>query len=448
MFGTEFRPLTFDSVYGLSIIKKILIGDLRSNSFDSGYLFVGPYSSGKTTLSRLFARSILCESRQSDMSPCNTCQSCKDFLANKHSGYLEIDAANNGTKDRIQEIKELLKYESITGKRIILFDEAQNITKEGKDALLLQLEMDDPNVVIIFCTTEVDKMPSALKSRCCDFRIPEPSEKDIIQKLVNICEIKAIKYDRDALHIIVRAVGRHYRDAENKLRQISLLGDVNMENVKSVVSLYDNEIAIMLLALPNDLSASLKTAENLISLMDIRQIYASILRLINDSIKSMSGITYESADYSSIVTSLRNGFGNVLFEMLDFVLGKNRLNDVTIFQSDILILHYKFLKGGFKFKAFDVPEQVSQVKKRVDTQDEGREILDNKNLQPWERDDKLRNLKAKKLHTEKNERVTETVSKVWGPDIKSKIPEQPQRTNLTKEQFGQIIGGASEPDRI
>jgi DNA polymerase-3 subunit gamma/tau len=450
MFGIEFRPLTFDSVYGLPVVKKILKGYLKADSYDSGYLFVGPYSSGKTTLSRLFARSILCEDRLPDMSPCNECPSCTNFLANKHPGYLEIDAANNGTKDRIQEIKEILKYESISGKKIILFDEAQNITKEGKDALLLQLESGDPNVIIIFCTTEVDKMPSTIRSRCCDFRLPEPSEKDIIQKLIKICELKDLKYEMDALHIILRATGRHYRDAENKMRQVSMLGDVSIENVKLVVSLYDNEISAMLLALPSDLSTAIRMSEKLISFMDIRQMYDSILRLLNDSIKNMNGVTFESADYTNIIGSLRNSFGNTLFEILDYVLNKNRLNEVTVFQSDILILHYKFLKGGIKFKAFDAPEEVTQVKKRTDTQDEGREILDDKTLQPWEKDDKLRVLKAKKLQTEKVEQVTETVSKVWGPEMKSKVPEQPIKSNssITKEQFTQIVGGIIEPDRI
>jgi len=448
MFGIEFRPLTFDSVYGLPVTKRILKGYLKTNTFDPGYLFVGPYSSGKTTLSRLFARSILCENRLPDMSPCNECPSCTNFLANKHPGYLEIDAANNGTKDRIQEIKEILKYESITGKKIILFDEAQNITKEGKDALLLQLECGDPNVIIIFCTTEVDKMPSTIRSRCCDFRLPEPTEKDIIQKLEKICELKGLKYEIDALHIILRAVGRHYRDAENKLRQVSMLGDINKDNVKSVVSLYDNEVAAMLLALPSELSTAIRMSEKLISSMDIRHMYESILRLLNDSIKNMNGVTFESADYNNIVSSLRNSFGNTLFEILDYVLNKNRLNEVTVFQSDILILHYKFLKGGIKFKAFDAPVEVVQAKKRTDTQDDGREILEDKTLEPWEKDDKLRGLKAKKLLTEKNEQVTETVSKVWGPETKSKVPEQPKKSTISKEQFTQIIGGIIESDRI
>jgi DNA polymerase III subunit gamma/tau len=448
MFGIEFRPLTFDNVFGLSVTKKILIGNIKSNTYNPGYLFVGPYSSGKTTISRLFARSILCTNRQPDMSPCNTCESCLAFLENRHPGYLEIDAANNGTKDRIQEIKEILRYESISGKKIILFDEAQNITKEGKDALLLQLELGDPNVILIFCTTEADKMPSTISSRCCDFRLPEPSVKDIVLKLQKICDIKKIKYEKDALQIIVRAVGRHYRDAEIRLGQIAALGDVTIDNVESVVSLYDNSVAQMLLELPKNLSAAINIAEVLITMMDIKQIYESILRLLNDSIKAMHGVAYDSVDYTSITNALKNNFGNTLFEILDYILNKNKLNDVTMFQSDILILHYKFLKGGFKFKAFEAPEEVNQVKKRVDTQDEGRDILEDKSLEPWEKDDRMRDLKNRRLNSEQNEKVTETVSKVWGPDKKSKVPEQPKKSEISKEQFTRIVGGVSEPDRI
>ena len=448
MFGIAFRPLTFESVYGVPVAKKILQGYIKAQSYDPGYLFVGPYSSGKTTLSRIFARSILCTSRLPDMSPCNTCPSCKAFLENRHPGYLEIDAANNGTKDRIIEIKEMLKYESIAGRKIILFDEAHNITKEGKDALLLQLETGDPNITLIFCTTEVDKMPDTIRSRCTDFRLPKPSEKDIIQKLIGICDNKKLKYEKEALNLIVRSVGRHFRDAENKLRQISMLGDITLDNTKDVVTLYDDEIVTMLLALPNDLSTAIRITDSLMTKMDIRLIYESILKLLNDGIKSLNGVSFESEQYGALVTTLKNGFGQVLFELLDFILNKNRLNDSAMFQSDILILHYKFMKGGFKFKAFDIPEEVDRAKKRATNQDEGREILENKSLQPWEKDDLLRGIKYKRLQTGQSEKVVEAVSKKWGPEKKDKVPEQPQKTKLSPEQFSQIIGGSVEPDRI
>ena len=150
MFGIKYRPLSFKGIYGLPVVKKVLQKILSTGVYDPGYLFEGAYSSGKTTISRIFARSILCENRLEDMSPCNVCESCRAFLENRHMDYIEIDAANNGTKDKIQDIKELIKYESITGTKIILYDEAHNISKDGKDALLAQLEKEDSNVIIIF----------------------------------------------------------------------------------------------------------------------------------------------------------------------------------------------------------------------------------------------------------------------------------------------------------
>jgi hypothetical protein len=205
----------------------------------------------------------------------------------------------------------------------------------------------------------------------------------------------------------------------------------------------------MLLALPNNLSAAVKTSESLMEAMDIRQIYNSTLRLLNDAIKSTCGVVFDSSDYTKIVNSLRNNFGNTLFELLDYIMCKERLNDVTMFQSDILILHYKFVKGGFKFKAFEAPvEQVDRNKKRADDQNEGRDILQDKSLEPWEKDDKLRSLKIKKLQSEKNEKVPEMVSKKWGPEIKDGVPDQPEKSKLTKEQFTEIVGGAVESEKI
>lgn len=85
MFGTKYRPLDFDSVFGLDDIKDILKAIIKSDQYDPAYLFEGDYSSGKTTLGRLFSRSILCHNRKEDMSPCNECSSCLDFLAERNT---------------------------------------------------------------------------------------------------------------------------------------------------------------------------------------------------------------------------------------------------------------------------------------------------------------------------------------------------------------------------
>lgn len=447
MFGVKFRPLTFNDVFGSDFIKSTLSNIIKIGEYDPGYLFTGPFSSGKTTISRIFARSILCLNRQEDMSPCNKCSSCRAFLEDKHPGYLEIDAANNGSKDRVKDIKESLKLESLTGIKIIHFDEAHNISKEGKDALLAQLELLDSNVIIIFCTTEPDKMPKTLSSRCLSFQFLQPLESDIIKKLEKICRYEKIEYDKEALHTIVRSTGRHYRDAENKLRQISLLGQVSFENVNKMVTLYDKEISMMIMDIPEDLSSVLKISDYLVAHMDVNRVYYTILRLLNDSIKFLNGVTFESVSYTSILKDLKNKYGTMLFELLDYILNKNKLNDLTFFQSDLLILHYKFQKGGIKFKPFDAPKRTFE-KKEDDTVSDERAIIEDKNLQPWERDNLLRELKMKRLNVTKENKVKEKVSEKWGPEQKENIPKQFEKNELSSEDFGKIVNGSKGAEKI
>jgi DNA polymerase III subunit gamma/tau len=445
MFGKEFRPLDFKCVLGVAVVKKILQGYLRRGEYDNAYLFVGSYSSGKTTLARIFARSILCENRTEDMSPCNVCSSCKSFLEDRHPGYLEIDAATNSGKDRIQEIKEGLKYESVAHKKIILFDEAHGISKDGKDALLKLLEANDPNVIIMFCTTELEKMPDTIRSRCIEFHLPEPTEALIVEKLKSICDTKDILCDVEALEIIVRSSGRHYRDAENKLRQVSILGDVSIENVQQVVTLYDQEIVDMLMALPKDLGKAMLLADQLTSKMDIRSIYHSILRILNDAIKQSVGVSVGGEKYVALLKLIKAQYSSLLFEMLDYVLAKNRLSDLVYFQSDLLILHHKFAKGGLNFKGFVPPVEDEQAQKR-ESKGTVREVVDTKNLPPWERDEVLRRYKMEKLQKATSTRVVEAVSDKWGPETVDKTPGQLKKTKLSPKEFQKIVGGTVEEE--
>jgi DNA polymerase-3 subunit gamma/tau len=417
MFGTEYRPLNFDDVLGLDNIKDILRAILKSKDYDPAYLFVGEYSSGKTTLGRMLARSILCSNRKEDMSPCNECPSCKDFLEERSLAYIEVDAANNSTKEKIQEILEALIYETVAEKRIILLDECHEISKAGKDALLIQLEKKNKNVVFIFCTTAVDKMPPELRSRCVEFQLPLPTEANIQKKLEHICKVNNFNYTPDALSTIIQATGRHYRDAEIRLGTISKLGDINEENVGKVVTLYNKELAYLLSTLTYDLTKAFKAVEWLTGRVNIKNIYESILRMLNDSIKYTQGFTFESTSYNEILKILSKQYGTSAFEVVDYLLTKNRLNDLTMFQSDLLIIHYKFLQGHFEPKEptprKPAPESTTKVEKSPQVFD-----FDFINKQPpWEKEELIRQVKHKKLQEHEESKVPENVSKEWGPQI-------------------------------
>jgi len=450
MYGTQYRPLNFENVLGLPVVKSVLQKVLKSEEYDPGYLFVGSYSTGKTTIARIFARSILCENRKEDMSPCNECRSCKQFLEKRHPGYLEVDAANYGTKENIKTIKESLQYESVTNYKIVLFDEAHNISKEGKDALLTQLETPGTKIILIFCTTEDRKMPKTIRSRCMSFQFVEPFEKDVVKKLKSIADERKISYEDEALHLIVRATGRHYRDAENKLRQVSLLGDVTADSVKAVTGAYDDEVVAMLATLSYDLSKSIKIADYLASRLNVRDIYEMVIRLSNDCIKYMSGVTYSSEHYTDLLKVLKKQYGNSLFEIIDYILTKNRLNDRTFFQADLLVLHYKFLRGNFEPKNIEAPKKESEdtprVKKERTVDDDLLETI--KDLQPWEREDAIRDFKTRKIAETQEELVPEAVSESWGPEKKENASELVKRKKLSKKEFGKILGENVDAQRV
>jgi len=449
MFSTKYRPLDFKSVIGLEVQKEILQNILRRQEYDPAYLFSGDWSTGKTTLARIFARSIFCENRKEDMSPCNECFSCREFLSERHPGYIEIDAANNGTKDKIKEIRDSLSYDSVSRRLVILYDEAHNISKEGKDAWLKELEKEYKNVHLIFCTTEIDKMPDSLKSRCMHFTINHPTEAHIKDKLRYISLQNNLTVEDDALSTIVQGVGCHYRDAENKLRQISFIGDITIENAKKVVNIYNEEVSKMLIALSFNINEAMVIADFLVQRMTIKEIYNNIIKILIDSLRLINGISNDSQTYNAILSSVAKQYGESLYEVIDFILSKNRLNDLSLFQSDLLLIHYKYLRSHFDPKnTTAIPEQPTTSstepieRKKVNKMDELKTVSS-----PWERAELIRNMKKEKKEAG-DTRVPEVVSSEWGSPVDSFGVGSILKKEITPEQFGKKVRRLLDENKI
>jgi len=451
MFGTEFRPLDFDSVIGLDNIKDILSSALTKGMIDPAYLFVGSLSSGKTTLARIFARSILCQYRKENSSPCNECSSCLSFLKDRNPGYIEIDAANNSSKDKIQELFESLRYESVSNFRIVLFDECHNLSKEAKDALLKHTEDPIENVVFLFCTTEVDKMPGTLRSRCIEIQLNQPTEEDIYNKLVSICKSKSLNYDEDAIHNLARSSGRYYRFAENKLRAVSYLGDITVENVDKVSPVYMEQVCELLVMLSYDLPEALKISDFLISRVNVKVIYESVLKVIVDAIKITTDITTGSPSYNASVKKVAQQYGSALYEMLTYIISKNRFTDVTMLQSDILVMHYKFLRDQFAPKnpvnnkqPVSEKEENKKPNRKTDAASSLNEIA---HLPGWKKEDAVREIMRKKRSERKDGRVDEKFSDQCGPEVEEKTP-QSSRRSISPEEFRKSLGGKANERKV
>jgi len=437
----DFRPLDFDSVLGLEYVKQFFQEVLRKEDYDPAYLFSGSLSSGKTTLARIFSRAALCESRKEDMSPCNECASCRSFLERRNWGYTEIDAANNSGKETVKDLMDSIQFESVSKRRFILFDEAQNMSEEAKDAILKTIDDPIPGVILIFCTTAVEKITDTLRSRCIEFHFNQPSEQNVFKKLKNVCNSMGLGYEDEALHLITRSVNSYYRFAENRVKTIKRFGDINLENTKKVVLNYDEEIAEMLINLSYDLPSSLATAEVLASKVAVKNIYSSVLRLITDSLKLSMGLGFESSSYESILKKIHSQFGDSLYEILSYLMSKTKFVDVTYLQSDLLVLSYKFTKGHFSpKKSVPVSEKPSVAVPQKEAKPEANSLAEIAKLPTWKREDAVREIRRQMVGGNKDERVEETVSSHWGPEKEDKIPPV-QMKSLSPSEFRKVLKG-------
>jgi DNA polymerase III subunit gamma/tau len=420
MYGITHRPEDFESVIGLDPVKRVVRATLQSGDLDNAYVFSGPWGTGKTTMARIFARAVLCQNKQEDQSPCNKCSSCKSFLKDSNPSYMEIDAVGKGNKEDIDHLLGSLSYENMAGRRIILIDESHRLSSAGNDALLKVLE--DPNlsqdVIFIFCTTEVEKMTEALVSRCTRFSIISPNSAQIKSKLKLICEREGLEYDDTALGIIADYGNGHYRDAENALRSVSRLGKIDVESVGDVLSIYTVDVARLLLELRMSLKDALATADELCSKSSVNSIYSTILKLLVDTKKlSLTGKDPEG-NYEKLLKDISSTYGNALVPILDYILGKDKMSDKTVFQSDLILVHYKFLRGDFDTTVEQKIQSNKTSAKKV-AKAESDPAKDIKNLDSWERIEAAKRIKASSRGKQSGKKVDERISKEWGGPNKS-----------------------------
>jgi len=271
-FDTKYRPLTYDEVLGQDATVEVLRQFVREGrGFHQSYVFCGQHGSGKTTLGRILARSLLCENPQ-EGGPCDSCTSCISILEKGASEcFVELDAATKSGKADVAKIVEDIGYATFSGKRCIyLFDEAHRLSKQALDALLKPMEdcvqgVEDKQLVCIFATTEPDKMRSTIFSRCAPaFVIRQVSSKAIGERLAQVCSQEGLEYELPALELIADHSESHIRDALKMVEGVSMVGPVTTAAVSSYLRLDANQLVWDLLqSIKADLPMALLSAKTL-----------------------------------------------------------------------------------------------------------------------------------------------------------------------------------------
>lgn len=263
---TKYRPSKYSDVLGQKPTIQTLKGFIKSDAgWRQSYLFAGPYGSGKTTLGRIMARALLCNN-PIEGSPCDECDSCTAMLSGSHDSFIEVDAATNSGKADVKKLLEELSYSSFSGKKkLYLFDEAHQLSKDALDALLKPMEENDrgsfdKKLVCIFATTEPEKMRQTVLSRCAPaFIIRHVDSEEIADRLQKVCEWEGFEYDREALVLIADFTEGHIRDALKAIEGVasSNEGEVGLLGVKSYLHVDRNDVVCNLLLSGNSESLSL-----------------------------------------------------------------------------------------------------------------------------------------------------------------------------------------------
>ena len=235
----KFRPITFDEMVGQEHITKTLKNQIMAGRVGHAYLFNGGRGTGKTSAAKILARAINCLNPK-DGEPCNECEMCKGILSGSNTDVVEMDAASNNSVEDIRSIREEVNFLPTSSKyRVYIIDEVHMLSTGAFNALLKTLEEPPEHVKFILATTEPQKLPATILSRCQRFDFKKISNSDIIKRLKEVCKKSEIEITDEALNTIAILSEGAMRDALSILERCVQDGlkNINEDNIKDLVGI-------------------------------------------------------------------------------------------------------------------------------------------------------------------------------------------------------------------
>jgi len=240
----KYRPQTFGQVAGQKAIKTILSRAAAEDRIAPAYLFSGTRGVGKTTIARIFAKAINCQEAPTP-EPCNACRFCDQITKGISVDVMEIDGASNTGVDNVRKLQENVAYAPLDCRyKVIIIDEAHMLSKQAFNALLKTLEEPPRHVVFIMATTEPEKFPQTIISRCQHYVFKRLPQKELVDHLSSILEQESISFEPPAVSLVARRGAGSVRDSMSLLAQVLALGQegLRLRDVRDVLGLADQEL--------------------------------------------------------------------------------------------------------------------------------------------------------------------------------------------------------------
>lgn len=220
VLARKWRPQNFEDVAGQEPITRTLKNAIKANRIAHAYLFTGVRGVGKTTAARILAKALNCEQGPT-ATPCNQCTQCEEITSGSSIDVLEIDGASNRGIDEIRQIIENVRYQPAKCRfKIYIIDEVHQVTKDAFNALLKTLEEPPPSVKFILATTEPQRLPETILSRCQRYDFRRINLREIVERLGAIGQSEGLKITDDALALLAREADGSMRDAQSLLEQV------------------------------------------------------------------------------------------------------------------------------------------------------------------------------------------------------------------------------------
>jgi DNA polymerase-3 subunit gamma/tau len=287
VFARKWRPQVFEDVVGQGHITRTLQNAISQNRLAHAFLFSGPRGVGKTTTARILAKALNCKEGPTP-TPCGKCDSCLETAAGTSVDVIEIDGASNRGIEHIRELRETVKYAPVGGKnKVYVIDEVHMLTNEAFNALLKTLEEPPPNVIFIFATTEPQKIPATIHSRCQRYGFKRIALNEIAAKLREIADKEGILVSDQGLAMIARAAEGSMRDSQSLLDQaVSYSGmEIKNEDLQAILGSIAQETLRSFAdgLLVRDAAGLLRQVDSLLEQgQDMRQLLAGVVEHIRN----------------------------------------------------------------------------------------------------------------------------------------------------------------------